>query len=164
MLPGAVQVTVADAFAAVISRGVAVVAGPAHGLPWAAPLDGVSTRLVRVLLGGNALAAIANANSRVVNPALKLVFSAALGKFQLTSFLDALQEVRLADLQAEPSIVTLDNRQADVVTSAWARRFIRDSMIFGPADTEPVAAIDLTGVGRQWLSNRETTEFEAVAA
>ncbi|HZI99427.1 MAG TPA: AMIN domain-containing protein [Gemmatimonadaceae bacterium] len=69
----------------------------------------------RVLLGGNALAAIANANARVVNPALKLVFSAALGKFQLTSFLDALQEVRLADLQAEPSIVTLDNRRAEIL-------------------------------------------------
>jgi type IV pilus assembly protein PilQ len=69
----------------------------------------------RILLGGNALSAIANANSRVVNPALRLVFSAALGKFQLTSFLDALQEVRLADLQAEPSIVTLDNRRAEIL-------------------------------------------------
>ena len=69
----------------------------------------------RVLIGGNALSAIANANNRVVNPALKLVYSAALGKFQLTSFLDALQEVRLADLQAEPSIVTLDNRKAEIL-------------------------------------------------
>jgi len=69
----------------------------------------------RVLLGGNALSAIANANARVVNPALRLVFSAALGKFQLTSFLDALQEIRLADLQAEPSIVTLDNRKAEIL-------------------------------------------------
>ena len=69
----------------------------------------------RVLLGGNALSAIANANARVVNPALKLIFSAALGKFQLTSFLDALQEVQLADLQAEPSIVTLDNREAEIL-------------------------------------------------
>jgi len=69
----------------------------------------------RILLGGNALSAIANANARVVNPALKLIFSAALGKFQLTSFLDALQEVRLADLQAEPSIVTLDNRKAEIL-------------------------------------------------
>ena len=68
----------------------------------------------RVLLGGNALSAIANANARVVNPALQVIFSTALGKFQLTSFLDALQEVRLADLQAEPSIVTLDNRQASI--------------------------------------------------
>ncbi len=69
----------------------------------------------RILLGGNALSAIANANARVINPALKLVFSAALGKFQLTSFLDALQEVQLADLQAEPSIVTLDNRKAEIL-------------------------------------------------
>src|SRR6185312_3907003 len=68
----------------------------------------------RILLGGNALSAIANANARVVNPALSVVFSTAIGKFQLTSFLDALQEVRLADLQAEPSIVTLDNRQASI--------------------------------------------------
>jgi len=68
----------------------------------------------RILLGGNALSAIANANARVINPTLSVVFSTALGKFQLTSFLDALQEVRLADLQAEPSIVTLDNRQASI--------------------------------------------------
>ncbi len=69
----------------------------------------------RILLGGNALSAIANANSRVTNPALSVIFSTALGKFQLTSFLDALQEVRLADLQAEPSVVTLDNRAASIL-------------------------------------------------
>ena len=69
----------------------------------------------RILLGGNALSAIANANSRVTNPALSVIFSTTLGKFQLTSFLDALQEVRLADLQAEPSVVTLDNRAASIL-------------------------------------------------
>ncbi|HEU4563712.1 MAG TPA: AMIN domain-containing protein [Gemmatimonadaceae bacterium] len=66
-------------------------------------------------LGGNVLSAIANANQRVVQPALQLVFSAAIGKFDLTTFLDALQEVRLADIQAEPSIVTLDNREASIL-------------------------------------------------
>jgi type IV pilus assembly protein PilQ len=68
----------------------------------------------RIALGGNTLSAIANANDRVTSPALSLVYSAALGKFSLTSFLDALQEVRLADLQAEPSIVTVDNREAQI--------------------------------------------------
>lgn len=66
----------------------------------------------RISLGGNAISAIANANARVANPTLSLVFSTALGRFDLTAFVDALQEVRLADLQAEPSIVTLDNRPA----------------------------------------------------
>lgn len=68
----------------------------------------------RIAIGGNTVSAIANANNRISNPALQLVYSAALGKFSLTSFLDALQEVRLADLQAEPSIVTVDNRQAQI--------------------------------------------------
>ena len=66
-------------------------------------------------LGGNALSAIANANQRVVQPALELIFSTAIGKFDLTAFIDALQEVRLADIQAEPSIVTLDNRRAEIM-------------------------------------------------
>jgi type II secretory pathway component GspD/PulD (secretin) len=66
-------------------------------------------------LGGNQLAAIANASQRVFNPALSLLFSTTLGKFSLTSFIDALQEVRLADVQAEPSIVTLDNKKARIV-------------------------------------------------
>ena len=68
----------------------------------------------QISLGGNTLSGIANANNRIANPALQLVYSAAVGHFSLTSFLDALQEVRLADLQAEPSIVTVDNREANI--------------------------------------------------
>ena len=68
----------------------------------------------KIALGGNTLSGIADANNRIASPALQLVYSAAIGHFSLTSFLDALQEVRLADLQAEPSIVTVDNRQASI--------------------------------------------------
>ncbi|HEY5086144.1 MAG TPA: secretin N-terminal domain-containing protein, partial [Gemmatimonadaceae bacterium] len=68
----------------------------------------------KIDLGGNTLSGIANANNRIASPALQLVYSAAVGHFSLTSFLDALQEVRLADLQAEPSIVTVDNRAANI--------------------------------------------------
>jgi type IV pilus assembly protein PilQ len=108
----------------------------------------------RVLLGGNALAAIANANARVVNPALKLVFSAALGKFQLTTFLDALQEVRLADLQAEPSIVTLDNRKAEILVGQEIPIRVLDLSTQGQqgggqggASTVPRATVQLKEVG-----------------
>jgi type IV pilus assembly protein PilQ len=83
-------------------------------------------------LGGNTLSAIANANSRVVQPALQLVFSAAIGKFDLTTFLDALQEVRLADIQAEPSIVTLDNREASILVG----------------EETPIRVIDLSSTGQ----------------
>ncbi|MCC7323613.1 MAG: hypothetical protein IT358_07280, partial [Gemmatimonadaceae bacterium] len=67
----------------------------------------------RVELGGDALAGVSNASRKYKQgSALNLIFSTALGKYSLTSFLDALRETQLSDIQAEPSIVTLDNRQA----------------------------------------------------
>src|SRR5438046_3126703 len=70
---------------------------------------------VIVDLGGNSLSAIANADQEIVNPALNLIFSTAIGSFNLSTFLQALQRVDLADLQAEPTITTLDNRPAEIL-------------------------------------------------
>jgi type IV pilus assembly protein PilQ len=69
----------------------------------------------RVDLGGKTISAIANANSSISSPALNLIFSAALGKYSLTPFIQALQESSLADVQAEPTVVTLDNRKAEIL-------------------------------------------------
>ncbi len=66
-------------------------------------------------LGGNAVSAIANANSEISLSALDLVWSTAIGGFTLTTFLSALQRIDLADIQAEPLITTLDNRKADIL-------------------------------------------------
>lgn len=76
------------------------------------PIDGKG----RFRLGGNTLAAIANAGQTqtVPNAALQLVYSAALGRFDFTTFLDALQETSLLDVQSEPSVVTLNNRTAEL--------------------------------------------------
>ncbi|MBA3890221.1 MAG: AMIN domain-containing protein [Gemmatimonadaceae bacterium] len=68
----------------------------------------------RFQLGGNALAGVANASAQIPNAALNLVYSAALGRFDLTTFLDALQETTLLDVQSEPSVVTLNNRTAEL--------------------------------------------------
>jgi len=69
----------------------------------------------RVDFGGKTISAIANANSSISSPALNLIFSAALGKYSLTPFIQALQEATLADVQAEPTVVTLDNRKAEIL-------------------------------------------------
>jgi type IV pilus assembly protein PilQ len=66
----------------------------------------------QILLGGNTLSAIANAGATIPAAALRLVYSTALGNFDFTTFLEALQEVSLLDVQSEPSIVTLNNRTA----------------------------------------------------
>jgi type IV pilus assembly protein PilQ len=69
-----------------------------------------------VNLGGNAVAAIANASAILPDgaPALKLVFSTVLGNYALSTFVQALQQVTLADVQAEPAVTVADNRPANI--------------------------------------------------
>jgi type IV pilus assembly protein PilQ len=66
----------------------------------------------RIFLGGNAVSAIANAQTAVPTPTLRIIYSAAIGGFQFTTFMDALQDQSLLDVQAEPSVTTLNYRQA----------------------------------------------------
>jgi type IV pilus assembly protein PilQ len=104
----------------------------------------------RISLGGNTLSGIADANNRIANPALQLVYSAAVGHFSLTSFLDALQEVRLADLQAEPSIVTVDNREANIQVGQDIPVRVLDlsTQTSGAAGiTQPKATVNFHSVG-----------------
>jgi len=82
------------------------------------------------------------------NPALDLIFSTAIGNFDLTAFLQALQSVELADVQAEPTITTLDNRQAEILVG----------------DRVPIRVIDVsavnTGGGSGQAVPRATVQFE----
>jgi type IV pilus assembly protein PilQ len=67
-----------------------------------------------VNLGGNEIAAVGNAEAVLRTPALDLMFSTAIGGFSITSFLQALEQVDLSDVQAEPTITTQDNKQATI--------------------------------------------------
>jgi type IV pilus assembly protein PilQ len=67
-----------------------------------------------VLLGGNSIAALGNANVRVAGPALTLATSLVLGRHTLISFLEALQTVSLSDIQAKPMVRTQDNYLARI--------------------------------------------------
>jgi type IV pilus assembly protein PilQ len=66
-------------------------------------------------LGGNALSGVANADAFIASPALELIFSTAIGAFNLTTFVNALQQVQLADLQAEPLTSVADNTKAYIL-------------------------------------------------
>ena len=68
----------------------------------------------QIFLGGNAVSAIANATARVATPALQLVFSTAMGNYDFTTFLEALQQNTLLDVQAEPSGTVLNNRTVNL--------------------------------------------------
>jgi type IV pilus assembly protein PilQ len=120
-------------------------------------LDGVPDALVPtenfakteniVALGGNSLSALGNASQEVINPALQLIFSTAIGNFDLTTFVQALQRVELADIQAEPTITTLDNRSAQILVG----------------DRVPIRVIDVSAAGGAAANTnvpRATVSFE----
>jgi type IV pilus assembly protein PilQ len=67
-----------------------------------------------VLLGGNSVAALGNANFRVAAPALEVVSTLVLGRHSLISFIEALQTVSLSDIQAKPVLRTMNHRLATI--------------------------------------------------
>jgi type IV pilus assembly protein PilQ len=73
-----------------------------------------STGAGQVSIGGNTIAAIANATQRVPAAALQLVYSTAIGGFDFTTFLEAMEQTSLLDVQAEPSASVLNNRTANL--------------------------------------------------
>jgi type IV pilus assembly protein PilQ len=115
------------------------------GIPDAfVPQSNFSPDEVIVDLGGNSLSALGNADQEIVNPALNLIFSTAIGNFNLSTFLQALQRVELADLQAEPTITTLDNRPAEILVG----------------DRVPIRVIDAGAAGVAGQPARATVRFE----
>ena len=67
-----------------------------------------------VNLGGNAIAALANANDRPLLPALQILTAVAFGDFSLFAFIEALESHQLSDVQATPSIRVVDNAHARI--------------------------------------------------
>jgi type IV pilus assembly protein PilQ len=100
-----------------------------------------------VNLGGNAVAAIANASQTLADgaPALNLVYSTVVGNFALTAFLQALQTVTLADVQAEPSVTVADNRLANIFSG----------------EESPIRTVDVSsGATAGGTQPRATTSFK----
>ncbi|MEO8030610.1 MAG: secretin N-terminal domain-containing protein [Gemmatimonadota bacterium] len=99
-----------------------------------------------VVVGGNSIAAMGNANGVLTGSALDVVWRTAIGGFSFTSFLHALQTVTLADIQAEPLVTTLDNRQALInVGQEIPVRVIDPGSL--TANTGPKATVSYKNVG-----------------
>lgn len=119
---------------------------PRTAQPVDTDLDGVPDALVPtenfdpgdiiVDLGGNSLSALGNAGSQVLNPALQMIFSTAIGNFDLTAFLQAIQRVELGDVEAVPTITTLDNRTAEILVGDRVPIRIIDAAATGQAGGE----------------------------
>jgi type IV pilus assembly protein PilQ len=103
-----------------------------------------------ILLVGNSIAGLANANFPVPNPALELVTSLVLGRHTLITFLDALQSVTLSDVQAKPVVTVMNHRQAEIqVGQRTPIRVIDLGSIGGAggAGQAPTATVDYQNTG-----------------
>ncbi|MHB1312767.1 MAG: AMIN domain-containing protein [Gemmatimonadaceae bacterium] len=94
----------------------------------------------RVDLTGDAFTGIANAGRQYKSDAaVSLIYNMAIGGFNLTSFLDALSMEQLSDIQAEPSITTLDNTEATLFSGSSISYLL----------TPPVPAGQITSIAPQ---------------
>lgn len=98
-----------------------------------------------VLLGGNSIAALANAKYRPIAPALEILGSLALGRYSLITFIDALQTLQLSDIQATPVVTVMNNREARILVG----------------EETPIRVIDVgTGQGGGGVPPRATVQMK----
>lgn len=73
----------------------------------------------RINLAGDGFIGVANSQRQYKGTAsLQIIHNMVLGGFNLTSFLDALSSVQLTDVQAEPSVTTVDNKEAELFSGS----------------------------------------------
>ena len=108
----------------------------------------VTAQASQIALGGNQLAAIANATARIPSAALQLIYSTAIGGFDFTNFLEALQQVSLLDVQAEPSASVLNNRTANLTAGTQVPIRVIDASSGGNnGNTFPTATVRIQETG-----------------
>jgi type IV pilus assembly protein PilQ len=100
-----------------------------------------------VLLGGNSIAALGNANHAVPSPALQLLSSLVLGRHTVLAFLEALQSVTLSDIQAKPTVTVMNHRQAEIQVGQRTPIRVIDAGSVGGAGGAPTATVDFQDTG-----------------
>ena len=112
---------------------------PATGQPYTPNVNVVN-------LGGNSVSAISNADAVISNSALDLVFSTAIGGFSISSFLSALEQVELTDVEAQPIIHTLDNRQGSISSGEQTPVRVIDAASLGTGAPRATVTFKETGI------------------
>ncbi|HXE57154.1 MAG TPA: secretin N-terminal domain-containing protein [Gemmatimonadales bacterium] len=100
-----------------------------------------------VIFGGEGLAAVGNADGTITGAALDLFFRTTIGGFSITSFIQALEQVNLADVQAEPVITTLDNRKADILVGEETPVRVIDASSQSGGNSAPRATVQFKETG-----------------
>lgn len=109
------------------------------------PLNpGEITNQTLVDLGGNSVAVLANANDQVLTPSLEILASVAFGDFSLSAWLQALEQHKLSDVQAAPTIQVVDNHHARIQVGEKTPVRVLDA---GTGNTQAQATVQYEDTG-----------------
>lgn len=100
-----------------------------------------------ILLGGNSIAGLGNANYRIQQPSLEFVSTLLLGRHSLISFIEALQTVNLSDIEAKPSLRTMDHRTARIQVGEETPVRVIDAGAATTGQQAPRATVQLRPTG-----------------
>jgi len=99
-----------------------------------------------ILLGGNSIAGLGNAQYRVASPSLQLISSLVLGRHSLIAFLEALQTVNMSQTDAKPYLRVLNHRQANIQVGQQTPIRTIDAGATG-GGAAPMATVDFRDTG-----------------
>jgi len=97
-------------------------------------------------LGGTSVAAVGNAKGSMPDAALAVIATTTFGNYALSAFLQAVQTVNLADVQAEPVITTLDNTPADLLVGEETPVRVIDAGAAGAGGAVAQVSMKETGI------------------
>ena len=100
-----------------------------------------------IALGGNSIAALGNANERVVEPSIQFLTSLLLGRHTLISFVEALQSMNLSDVVARPQITVQDNETAEILVGERTPIRVIDVAAGGAAGGGAQATVQIEETG-----------------
>jgi type IV pilus assembly protein PilQ len=104
-----------------------------------------------VSLGGNSIAALGNATTRVAGPNLTLLTSLLIGRHTLIGFIDALQSSNLTRVEARPNVTVMDHQTASITVGERTPIRTIDAGASGGATgggaTLPVATVSIEQTG-----------------
>jgi type II secretory pathway component GspD/PulD (secretin) len=109
-------------------------------------LDVIEPESEVVELTGDGIAALGNAVDRVSDPGLSVLASLVLNSHTLITWIDAVEELRLAELQADPVVTVLDHRTARVHVGERTPIRVVDPGSSGAQGPQAQVRIEQTGV------------------
>ncbi len=105
-----------------------------------------------VLLHGNSISALGNAETRISGSALSVISSLLLGRHSLLAFLQALETLNLSRMEAAPYISVLDNQTARILVGERTPIRVLDAGAGGGVEglqssVVPTAAVEIQETG-----------------